>query len=569
MTTLLRLCSGFAILTAGLLLALAPASPGLFREAAAETGLKANHFNGATGDYYLPEIMGTGVALFDFDGDGDLDVLLMQGDLIVPDQQMKDAKFPPPAGWKPGVRLYRNDLIPSGKLHFTDVTESSGIHFAGPGMGVAIGDYDNDGRPDIFLTGYGHVALYRNLGGGKFEDVTAASGISDSGWSSSATFFDYDGDGRLDLFVTHYVRYPKRRQECHSGGTRLDYCGPENFAGEFATLWHNEGNGRFRDVTQKSGIGSKAGPGLGVVAADLNGDGRPDLYVANDGAASFLWLNEGNGKFREAGLESGVAYNMDGKAQAGMGIAIGDFDNDGRLDLFKTNLTRQGSNLYHNDGRGFFSEMISLTGLLTPVLPNTGFGVGWFDYDNDGWLDLLVANGAVSKVESQLGEAYPYRQPNQLFHNEGGKGFRETTKEAGPDFQRSEVSRGIAFGDIDNDGRMDFVIANNNGPARLYLNQVRNGNHWLSVKLETSHGNRFGEGAQLTLLRKQGPALYRHAHRDGSYLSASDIRVHFGLGATAAFDGVQVVWPDGSKEIFRGLSADREVTLKQGLGSKN
>jgi hypothetical protein len=320
-------------------------------------------------------------------------------------------------------------------------------------------------------------------------------------------------------------------------------------------------------VTVRSGIGSAAGPGLGVVGADFNGDGWPDIYVANDGALSHLWLNMGNGTFREAGLESGVGYSMDGKAQAGMGIAAGDFDNDGDEDIFKTNLTRQGCNLYRNDGHGFFSDAILDLGLMTPTFPYTGFGAGWFDYDNDGWLDLVIANGGVSIEEAQRGNLrYPYLEPRQLFHNEKGQRFRDVTALAGPAFQIQEVGRGVAFGDIDNDGRIDFIVSNNNGPARLFLNQTGGGLHWLQVRLTGLQSNRLGLGARVAILRKGQKPIWRRAHTDGSYLSASDARIHFGLGDTARIEAVRVEWPDGSKEEWTGIPIDRTVTLRQGTG---
>lgn len=539
-----------------------------FEEIASAAGLNFNHFNGATGEYYLPEIAGSGVALLDYDGDGDLDILLVQGDFLESGKRLEEATFPPASGWKPGLRLFRNESVPTGKFTFTDVTNTSGLHYEGAGMGVAVGDYDNDGRPDVYITGYGHNSLFHNNGDGTFTDVTLLAGVKDSGWSTSATFFDYDRDGKLDLFVTHYVQFKFRKKQCFIEGLGLpDYCGPQNFHGSLSTLFHNEGNGRFVDVTKRSHIGSAAGPGLGVVARDFNGDGWPDLYVANDGAASYLWLNQQDGTFREDGLAAGVALSMDGKTQAGMGIAIGDFNNDGLDEIFKTNLTEEGGNLYCKQKDGSFSECTARFGLLAPTLRTTGFGVGWLDYDNDGWLDLVIANGAVRAVGEQLGTPFPYRQRNQLFRNEAGKAFREVTREAGPAFSRLEVSRAIAFGDLDNDGAIDMVVTNNNGPVRLFRNSAGNKMHWLEVQLEGTKSNRSGFGAVVTVRRVNGPSLRRVVQSDGSYLAANDSRVHFGLGEATHVDTLTVEWPSGLREQWHNIMADHLLTIHEGTGN--
>ena len=335
-----------------------------------------------------------------------------------------------------------------------------------------------------------------------------------------------------------------------------------------ARLFHNRGDGTFEDVTEAAGIGATVGPGLGIVCADFNGDGWPDIYVANDGAAAHLWINQRNGTFKEMSLLSGAAYSADGQPQAGMGVAAGDFDGDGDEDIFKTNLTNEGANLYVNDGHGNFYDASAEFGLLLPTFPYTGFGTEWFDYDNDGRLDLFIANGAVNRMESLRGSPYPFGQPNQLFHNEGdGKKFREMTGAAGLGFASTEVSRGAAFGDIDNDGAVDIVVANNNGPLRLLLNQSRslNRHHWLLVRLEASHGNRFGIGAPVEV-RQKGRKLLRRAHTDSSYLSANDIRVHFGLGEDPKIEVLIVRWPDGQQEGWDKLQADRIVTIRQGTG---
>ncbi len=548
-----------------------PSPVPLFRDVAEEVGLKFHHFTGATGEFYMPEIMGSGVALFDYDNDGDLDVYLIQGATFDPAQDPRHAKFPPPAGWKPGNRLFRNLLSETGKLQFVDVTEQAGVGHVGYGMGVAVGDYDNDGFQDLYVTNFGRNVLYHNNGDGTFTDVTAKAGVDDPRWSTSAAWVDYDRDGRLDLFVANYLDFTvKGNKHCFAPTGDRDYCTPKMYQPIPARLFHNRGDGTFEDVTEAAGIGAAIGPGLGVACADFNGDGWPDIYVANDGSAAHLWINQRNRTFKEQSLLAGAAYSVDGLPQAGMGVTAGDFDGDGDEDIFKTNLTNEGANLYVNDGRGNFYDASAEFGLLLPTFPYTGFGTEWFDYDNDGRVDLFIANGAVNRKESLRRSPYPFGQPNQLFHNEGqGKKFREMSAIAGPAFATSEVSRGAAFGDIDNDGAIDIVVTNNNGAVRLLLNQSRflNRNHWLLVRLEAVHGNRFGVGAKVEV-RQRGRKLLRRAHADASYLSANDIRVHFGLGEDAKIEEITVHWPSGECEAWNRIQADRIVTIRQGSGRR-
>src|SRR5438034_5697978 len=428
----------------------------VFRDVAAQTGLKFHHFTGTIGQYYMPEIMGAGVALFDYDNDGDLDVYLVQGTMLDPTQDPRRARFPPPPGWKPGNRLFRNLLSETGKLGFVDVTEKAGVGHVGYGMGVAVGDYDNDGFQDLYVTNFGHNVLYHNNGDGTFTDVTGQVGVDDARWSTSAAFLDYDGDGYLDLFVANYVDFTvKGNKRCHATTGELDYCTPIAYKAVPSRLFHNLGNGKFIDVTAFSGIGSSYGPALGVVCADFNGDERTDIYVANDTAANRLWLNQGDGTFRETALEAGVAYNVDGLPKAGMGVTAEEVNNDGKLTILVTNLSREGATLFRGNGKGMFDDATIQYGLAEPTVALTGFGAKWFDYDNDGRLDLFIANGAVTIVESLRGNPYPYAQTNLLFHNEGGS-YRDVSKTAGPAFQVAEVSRGAAFGDIDNDGALDI-----------------------------------------------------------------------------------------------------------------
>ena len=538
----------------------------IYREVAAEVGLKFDHFTGATGEFYMAEIMGAGGALFDYDGDGDLDVFLLQGALLDEKKKLGEAKFPPPAGWKPGHRLFRNDLAPSGKLRFTDVTESAGVGHRGYGMGAAVGDYDNDGDPDLYVTSFGPNVLYRNNGDGTFADVTREAGVDDPRWSTSAAFLDYDRDGDLDLFVCNYIDFTlKGNKRCSAPSGEPGYCAPAAYRPAPARLFRNEGGGRFADATQAAGVGAAFGPGLGVTCADFDSDGWPDIYVANDGAANLLWLNRRDGTFAEGGLMAGAAYGEDGNARAGMGVTSGDIDNDGDEDLLVTNLTREGSTLYLNQGRGIFRDATVEFNLFQPSFLMTGFGAGWFDYDNDGRLDLFVANGAVTLLPALRGSPYPFHQRNQLFSN-AGKEFREVSDAAGPALRLSEVSRGAVFGDVDNDGDVDLLVTNNNGPARLLLNQVGSRAHWLMVRLVGVKDNRDGIGARVAVLRKDQPPLWRRAHTDGSYLSASDVRVHFGLGAKADLEGVMVQWPSGGREVWTDVRADSIVTLRQGAG---
>jgi hypothetical protein len=536
-----------------------------FREAAAETGLRFRHFTGATGQYYLPEIMGSGVALFDYDGDGDLDVFLVQGTILQPGKSMSDARFPPPSGWKPGNRLFRNMLKETGKLQFVDVTDQAGLNHVGYGMGVAVGDYNNDGYPDLYVTNFGSNILYRNNGNGTFTDVTREAGLADAGWSASAAFVDYDRDGYLDLYVTHYLDFTVLgNRECFDPAGERDYCPPTAYKPTLHRLFRNLGNGKFRDVTQAAGIGSAVGPGLGVICADFNGDGWPDIYAANDGSANLLWLNNGNGTFREGALLTGAAYSEDGVARAGMGVAAGDFDNTGNESILVTNLAREGATLFRNKSHGEFTDATKEFGLYQPTFPYTGFGVQWLDYDNDGRPDLFIANGAVTIVENLRGRPYPFHQRNLLLHNEGAR-FRETSGEAGPAFQLSEVGRGVAFGDINNDGRVDIVVSNNNGPVRLLLNETTPAGHWLEIQLQGVKSNRDGIGARVAVLREGQKPLWGRAHTDGSYLSASDVRIHFGLG-DAKEAQVLVEWPDGSKEQWEHVRAESLVKLRQGTG---
>ena len=539
----------------------------LFGEVARETGLDFQHFTGATGEFLFHENMGSGVALLDYDGDGDLDVYFLQGAFLDPQKSLSDALFPPLTDGPPRNQLFRNELVESGQLRFVNVTRQAGVGEQGSGMGAAVADYDNDGDWDLYVTNFGSNVLYRNNSNGTFTDVTSQAGVDDERWSSSAAFLDYDLDGDLDLFVTNYVSFTiLGNKACQNSLGERDYCSPKIYPPMPDRIFRNEGDGRFSNVTEAAGIVTAFGKGLGVVCADFNADGWIDIYVANDQTPNQLWINRGDGTFEDTGLVSGTAYNADGLVEAGMGVSAGDFDSDGDEDLFMTHLIKETNTLYVNDGTASFSDRTRQFSLAASSFPYTGFGTEWFDYDNDGDLDLFIANGAVYIVESLRGEPYPFHQKNQLFRNEEGKTFREVTAEAGSALALSEVSRGAAFGDIDNDGDIDIVVANNNGPGRLLLNEAGSGRHWLEVRLQGVQSNRHGMGARVGVIRKGQRPLWRRAYTDGSYASANDPRVHFGLGQDAKMEAVVVEWPGGKKEMWNDVGADRIVLLRQGTG---
>lgn len=536
---------------------------GLFRDIATETGLIFDHRNGASGKHYMPEIMGPGVALFDFDNDGDLDVYLVQGVAL----DGNGTSVAGAAGSMPGNRLFKNLLSETGQLRFVDVTAQAGVGHIGYGMGVAVGDYDNDGRLDLYVTNFGRNVLFHNNGDGTFTDVTAKAGVEDEHWSTSAAWVDFDGDGWLDLFVCNYVDFTVTgNRGCVSASGEPDYCTPKMYRPVPSRLFRNLRNGHFEDVSDAAGINRFYGPALGVVCADFNHDGKPDIYVANDTAANLLWLNKGDGTFREAALDTGVAYSAEGKPKAGMGVTIADVQDDGSNVLLVTNLTREGVTAFRGDRTGQFEDVTAQLGLLQPTFGLTGFGAQWFDYDNDGFLDLFIANGAVTLPEATQRSSSPYAQRNQLFHNERGKKLRDVSDLGGPAFSSGGVSRGAAFGDIDNDGAIDIVVANNNGPVELLHNECAQGTHWLTLKLECPRENQFAIGARAALISSRKVSAWRYVRTDSSYLSANDLRVHFGLGKETAVDAVLVVWPDGKAERFERTGIDRIVTLRKGAG---
>jgi hypothetical protein len=537
-----------------------PPPPGApwFSDAAATAGLAFTHVNGMSGGHFMTEIIGSGVALFDYDNDGDLDVFLVQS--------------------QGRSQLFRNDLN-QGALHFTDVTAGSGIVTKGYGMGVAAGDFDNDGFVDLYVTSFGTNQLFHNNGNGTFTDVSKRSGTDISGWSVSATFFDYDRDGWPDLFVGNYLQYRvEDTTKCFSPSGAVDYCTPNTYRAQPSRLFHNNHDGTFTDVTARSHIGAEYGPALGVTAADFDGDGWLDLYVANDSQPNQLWLNQHDGTFKNVALSAGVALTAEGKAEASMGVDAGDADNDGDDDLFVTEQTGEGHNLYINDRKGAFEDQSARSGLASASLAYTGFGTAWFDYDNDGWLDLLTVNGAVQAIQAlaQARDPFPLHQTKQLFRNLGNGRFEDVTSRGGAVFRVSSVGRGAAFGDIDNDGDTDVVVSNNNGPAEILLNHVGNKKHWVGLRLvgdpervapqKQDVGRPFQGrpviGARVEIIRKNSPTLWRRSRTDGSYASANDPRVLVGLGDSTETPTIRVYWPDGHMTSMAGVAIDRYVTVK-------
>ncbi len=455
-----------------------------FTDRAKESGLDFVHVNGASGRYYYPEILPPGVALLDYDNDGDLDGYLVQSRRLGPGGDGEAA-----AAASTGGRLYRNDLsiLPDGTrtLRFTDVTAASGIEARGFGLGVAAADIDNDGFVDLYLTNFGPSQMWRNNGDGTFRDVTKESGtVNQPGFGVSASFADYDRDGWLDLYVGNNVIYTLENETvCPNPAGARDYCPPQIYGGQADRLYRNLGNGRFADVSAKALIGGKFGPALGVTSADFDGDGWMDIYVANDGEENLLWMNQRDGTFKEGALTAGAAVTAEGRAEASMGVDAGDFDNDGDEDLVMTELTAEGSNLYVNDGKGSFRDAGASSGLGPASLPYTGWGTAWFDFDNDGWLDNLAVNGTIIAKPNQPSGRFPYDQRKLLFRNLGNGRFEQVADKAGAVFGLSEAGRGAAFGDVDNDGDVDVLVGNDAGPVRLLVNNVGNRQHWIGLRL--------------------------------------------------------------------------------------
>lgn len=536
-----------------------------FSERAVESGIDFVHINGMSGAYYDAEIVPPGVALLDYDNDGDLDVLLVQGTMLAPGIVS--------AGGTTGSRLFRNDLAltPSGAptMRFVDVSAASHIATTGYPMGATSADFNNDGFPDIYVTNLGEDQLFQNNRDGTFRDVTAVSGINEAGWSVSAAFVDFDRDGWLDLFVGNYLRYSlEMDKQCTGWSGEPDYCAPESYQAQPSRLYRNLQNGRFEDVTARAFVGGDYGPALGVSTADFDGDGWLDIYVANDRRENQLWINQKNGTFRNRALLAGVAVNGDGKPEASMGVDAADIDDDGDEDLIIANLTGEGSTLYLNRGDGLFEDAAREAGVRIASVELTGFGAAWIDYDNDGALDILSTNGAVRTLEilARAGDPFPFHQRKQLLRNVGRGRFVDVTAAAGPAFELSEVGRGAAFGDVDNDGDVDVLVGNNNGRTRLFVNEIGRRQHWMGLRLRTARelGNRDALGARIAITTSDGRVLHRRARTDGSFASANDPRILAGLGDSGGPVNALVAWPDGRTEQWEHIAADRWTTLIQG-----
>jgi hypothetical protein len=530
-----------------------------FEDIAAASGLRFRHVSGDE-KAYIVEATGSGAAIFDYDNDGLPDIFLVTASRF----RFADGEKPPTN------RLFRN----LGRLKFEDVTGKAGLARSGWGQGVCAGDYDNDGDDDLFVTYYGPNVLYRNNGDGTFTDVTAEAGMPTSGarWATGCAFFDYDRDGRLDLAVANYIRFdparipkPGENQFCVYKGMPV-MCGPRGLPGGVNILYHNEGGGKFRDVSEKSGFDKPAGYyGFAVAAADFDNDGFPDVYIACDSTPSILLHNNGDGTFTDIGVLSGAAFNEDGQEQAGMGAAVADYDNDGWLDIAKTNFSDDTPNLYRNNRDGSFTDVTYRAGL---GVNNRflGWGVGFIDVDHDGWRDVFMVNGHVYPGIDRLGLASPYRQERNLYWNIRTGAFLDISAKAGPAVLDRRTSRGAAFGDLDNDGSLEIVINNMDDEPSLLVNRGEKKN-WLRVRARGTRSNRNGIGARVTVTA--GALRQIDEVRSGaSYLSHSDLRLHFGLGDARQADAIEVRWPSGLREAFPAAGANQEVVLEEGSGKK-
>jgi hypothetical protein len=520
----------------------APAQAVRFADVTAAAGIHFTHNAGHSGKKWLPETMGSGVAMFDADGDGWLDVLFLNGKDFIP------------RGRRTTAALYRNN----GAGGFTDATRGSGLDIEMHAMGVAVGDYDNDGRDDLYITALDGDHLFHNEGGGHFRDVTRESGIANAHFGSSAAWLDYDRDGKVDLFVANYVQWTAAGDLwCSLDGTTKSYCTPESYKGNSVRLFHNLGGGKFEDVTDRAGLGDQASKSLGIAVLDYNSDGWPDIFVSNDTQPNKLYRNLGNGRFKDEALGAGVAFGEDGTARGAMGVDAADYDRSGRQHLIVGNFSNQMLGLYHNDGNGLFVDEAPRSPVGRASLLSLTFGLFFFDYDLDGLPDLFAANGHIEEEISRVQPKIQYAELPLLFHNAGGGKFDPVAA-----FSKPLVARGAAYGDYDGDGDLDIVINNNNGPAVLYRNDGGNRNHWLQVKLTGTKSNRDGIDAVVRVTSAQGRQS-QMAHSGSSYCSASDLALTFGLGRDAMASAVEVYWPSGTRQKLTNVKANRRLVIRE------
>jgi hypothetical protein len=535
------------ILAPGLLvLAVASAQP-TFTDVSAPAGVKFTHNAGKAGKKWLPETMGAGGAFLDADGDGWLDIFLV------------NSKDWAPRGRRSLPALYRNNRNGT----FTDITAPSGLAIEGYGMGVTVGDYDNDGRDDLYVTYLEGDRLFHNDGNGKFRDVTAASGIRNVAFSTSAAWLDFDKDGKLDLFVANYVQWtPKDDLWCSLDGASKSYCTPESYKGTPSKLYRNLGGGKFADVSAKAGVGDPTSKSLGVAVLDYDGDGWPDMFVANDTQPNKLYRNQRNGTFREEGLSAGVAFGEDGVARGAMGVDAADYDRSGRPHLIVANFSNQMLALYHNEGNGLFVDEAPRSTVGRASLLTLAFGAFFFDYDLDGLLDVFTLNGHIDEEIQRVQPKVSFRQPPHLFRNLGKGRFEEVTARSGKELNRPLVGRGAAYGDYDNDGDLDILITTNNGPAYLFRNDGGNRNNWLRVKLAGTKSNRNGIGAVVRVTSASG-RQWQLVRSGSSYCSASELALTFGLAKDPAATSVEVDWPSGAKSRMASVKVNQVLTVSE------
>jgi len=526
-----------------------------FVDITAKAGIRFRNETSRTEQKYLIETMGGGVAMFDYDGDGRLDLFFVNGADL---QYSTDGRIPDKSHPRFWNRLYKNN----GDGTFTDVTEKAGVHGHSYGMGAAVGDYDNDGHADLYVTNYGRNILYHNNGDGTFTDVTEKAGLAAGGWSSSACFVDYDRDGRLDLVVSRYLDWDLRKNPWCGDEARnfRAYCHPEVFPPSTHILYHNNGDGTFTDVSSKAGFSGKRGNGLGVTFNDFDLDGWPDILVANDALAQQLFRNNGDGSFTEIGVSTGLAYDEDGRTYSGMGVAFEDYDNDGRPDVFIGDLANQKYALYKNQ-KETFEYVTASTGVGAITALHSAWGAAFVDYDNDGWKDLIVAQSHVMDNIEETQPSLRYREPLLLMRNTRGR-FEDVSKSSGAPFRIPVAARGLAFGDLDNDGYIDLAVNCLDGPPMILRNQG-NGNNWLTIDTVGTATNRDGIGARVEITGQSGARQWATVNTGGSYQSASDKRVHFGLGADKRCASVEIQWPSGIVQRLQNVTGNQILRLKE------